>query len=123
MMTSVQTQASEGDECASVRERFRKAGKQGHTLFVRVQRPRGESPVPMPIARQARSALRRGAGRQGSRACHLAHRATIHAKVLELAPAGNVYMYTDAHPMRLSPGDFGSSNFFLSPVTEGEARG
>lgn len=104
MTKSVETQTeqreerSDVDDCVNLEDR-------GTTLFVRVKRIDGETSVPVTIARETlESRFGAGAGEKDLAHAYLVHRAVINAKVLELAPAGDVY--TDANPMLLGTGDF-----------------
>lgn len=73
-------------------------------LFVRVKRI-DERSVPVVIARAAlETHFGAGQGAKDLVKAYLTNLATINTKVLELAPAGDVY--TDANPMLLGAGDF-----------------
>jgi len=105
MTDSVETQASDEEKHAGAREGFENLEDRGSVLFVRVKRIDGERSVPVVVARAALEAHFGAAqGKKDLANAYLAHRATINAKVLELAPAGDVY--TDANPMLLGAGDF-----------------
>lgn len=104
MTDSVETQASDEEENAGAPEGFENLEDRGSMLFVRVKRI-DERSVPVVVARAALEAhFGAGQGEKDLANAYLAHRATINAKVLELAPAGDVY--TDANPMLLGAGDF-----------------
>lgn len=88
-----------------VQSAFANLEDKGGWLTVRVKRSSGGS-IPVRIAREAMEE-HFGAG-QGERSladAFLAHREAIDAKVLELAPSGD--LYTTENPMRLGVGDFG----------------
>jgi hypothetical protein len=105
MTDSVETRASDEEESAGARNDFANLEDKGSTLFVRVKRIDGERSVPVVVARAALEAhFGAGQGERDLARAYLAHRATINAKVLELAPVGDVY--TDANPMLLGAGDF-----------------
>jgi len=102
---SVEPQAGDGKESAGAHDGFANLEDRGSTLFVRVSRMDGERSVPVAIARAALEAhFGAGQGEKDLAHAYLSHQATINAKVLELAPAGDVY--TDASPMLLGAGDF-----------------
>ncbi|MDM0032195.1 hypothetical protein QTI33_08615 [Variovorax sp. J22P271] len=75
----------------------------GGWLTFRVSRAGGSIPV-----RATREAMEdhfgAGPGDKDLAAAYLQHSESINAKVLELAPAGNVY--STANPLKLSTGDF-----------------
>jgi hypothetical protein len=76
----------------------------GAWLFVSVKQSSGS--VPVRIAREAME-NHFGAGGDNGKGlidAYLEHSSTINAKVLELAPSGQVYSADD--PMRLGAGDF-----------------
>jgi hypothetical protein len=105
MTDGVESQASDGKESAGPRADFVNLEDRGSTLFVRVSRIDGERSVPVAIARAAlETHFGAGQGEKDLAHAYLSHRATINAKVIELAPAGDVY--TDANPMLLGAGDF-----------------
>lgn len=105
MTQSVTTQAGAGEEGAAACDDFANLEDRGGTLFVRVRRIDGEKSVPVAIARAASEAhFGAGQGEKDLARAYRVHRATINAKVWELAPAGDVY--TDANPMLLGAGDF-----------------
>ncbi|MBT2337103.1 DUF1488 family protein [Variovorax paradoxus] len=105
MTDCVEPQASNGKESAGPRDDFANLEDRGGTLFVRVSRMDGERSVPVAIARAAlETHFGAGQGEKDLGHAYRSHRATINAKVLELAPAGDVY--TDANPMLLGAGDF-----------------
>jgi hypothetical protein len=104
LMDSVQARAREVKERARTPRDFANLEDRGSTLFVRVSRMDQRS-VPVAIARAALEAhFGAGQGKKDLAHAYLSHWATINAKVLELAPAGDVY--TDANPMLLGAGDF-----------------
>jgi hypothetical protein len=104
MMKSLKTQSSAQDESAGAGD-FANLEDRGGALFVRVKRIDGEKSVPVAIARAALEAhFAAGQGEKDLAHAYLVHRVTINAKVLELAPAGEVY--TDANPMLLGTEDF-----------------
>lgn len=103
MTKSVRTQANEEEEGAG--DDFANLEDRRGTLFVRVKRIDDKGSVPVAIARAALEAhFGAGQGEKDLAHAYRAHRATINAKVLELAPVGDVY--TDANPMLLGAGDF-----------------
>ncbi|WP_431113350.1 hypothetical protein [Variovorax paradoxus] len=102
---SVESQASDGKGSAGPPDGFANLEDRGSTLFVRVSRMDNQRSVPVAIARAALEAhFGAGEGEKDLAHAYLSHRPTINAKVLELAPAGDVY--TDANPMLLGAGDF-----------------
>ncbi len=87
-----------------VRSDFANLEDKGGWLTVRVRRSSGGS-VPVRIARAAmEDHFGAGPGEKGLAEAFLAHREAIDAKVLELAPSGD--LYTTENPMRLGTGDF-----------------
>ncbi|MDR6890927.1 MULTISPECIES: hypothetical protein [Variovorax] len=105
MIKSVTTHVEDREECGAALKDFANLEDRGSTLFVRVKRINGEGSVPVVIARAALEAhFGAGQGEKDLAHAYLANLATINTKVLELAPAGDVY--TDANPMLLGAADF-----------------
>lgn len=105
MTDIVETREGDGQAPADTGGGFVNLEDRGSTLFVRVKRTERVGSVPVVVGRAAlEEHFAAGKGEKGLAQAYLANRKAINAKVLELAPTGDVY--TDSNPMLLGAGDF-----------------
>jgi|GEM_PF-574417 len=105
MTEIVEMREGEGQVRVDASDGFVNLEDRGSTLFVRVKRTERVGSVPVVIGRAAlEEHFAAGKGEKDLAQAYLANRKVINAKVLELAPTGDVY--TDSNPMLLGAGDF-----------------